>query len=224
MQTKRLFIVATLIFLLGVVWYTGAPSMLSLESVQAHLSEWREAILRSPWQAGFIYFFFYLAFSALSLPGVSVLTLVGGALFPLWQGVILVSLASTWGACLSFLFSRFLLRDWITNRYGRRLAEAQKRFSREGKFYLLTMRLIPAVPYFLINLFMGLTTIPLFTFYWVSQLGMLPGTFIYVNAGRELGNIKDFSGILSPTLWLALCLLAVLPWFVRMALGYRTAK
>ncbi|WP_218776546.1 FAD-dependent oxidoreductase [Hydrogenophaga sp. IBVHS2] len=165
------------------------------------------------------YFALYVAATALSVPGATVITLAGGALFGLWWGVVIVSFASSLGATLAFLASRFVLRDAVQARFGQRLAEIERGIERDGAFYLLSLRLIPVVPFFLINLLMGLTRMRVGTFYGVSQLGMLPGTLVYVNAGTQLAAIGSLRDVLSPALLGSLVLLGVFPWLARWVMG-----
>jgi uncharacterized membrane protein YdjX (TVP38/TMEM64 family) len=165
----------------------------------------------------------YIATTSLSLPGATVLTLAGGALFGLIEGTIIVSFASTIGATLACFVSRFMLREWVQNKFRDKLSAINKGIAEEGAFYLFTLRLIPAFPFFMINLVMGLTKMPLATYYWVSQLGMLPGTMVYVNAGKELSKIESLSGILSPGLIFSFALLGLFPLGVKKLLGlYRS--
>jgi uncharacterized membrane protein YdjX (TVP38/TMEM64 family) len=153
----------------------------------------------------------YILITSLSLPGAAVLTLLGGALFGLWVGTLAVSFASTIGATLACFISRFVLRDWVQKKLGDKLLTVNEGIEREGAFYLFTLRLIPIFPFWAINLVMGLTRMPLRTFYWVSQVGMLAGTVVYVNAGKELAKIASLSDILSPSLLLSFILLGILP-------------
>jgi uncharacterized membrane protein YdjX (TVP38/TMEM64 family) len=157
----------------------------------------------------------YILVTSLSLPGATVMTLAGGALFGLWVGTVVVSFASTIGATLASFVSRFLLRDWVQATFGDRLKTINEGVEKEGKFYLFTLRLIPAFPFFVINLVMGLTKMPLRTYYWVSQLGMLPATIVYVNAGKELARIQSLSVLLSPRLIFSFVLLGLFPFIVR---------
>ena len=153
----------------------------------------------------------YILITSLSLPGAAVMTLLGGALFGLWIGTLVVSFASTTGATLACFVSRFLLRDWVQKKLGDKIVTVNEGVEREGVFYLFTLRLIPIFPFWAINLVMGLTRMPLRTFYWVSQIGMLAGTLVYVNAGKELAKITSLSDILSPSLILSFALLGILP-------------
>ncbi len=157
------------------------------------------------------YFLLYVAVTALSIPGAVVMTLAGAAIFGLWVGTVVVSFASTAGATLAFAAARFLLRDWVRERFGRQLRPIYEGIEREGAFYLFTLRLVPIFPFFLVNILMALTPIRLRTFYWVSQVGMLPGTIAYVNAGTQLASIRSISDILSLRVLVSFALLGLLP-------------
>jgi len=161
------------------------------------------------------YMLIYVVATALSLPGAVILTLAGGALFGLVTGTIVISFASTVGATLACLVSRYLLRDWVQGRFGDKLERINKGMEEEGGWYLFTLRLIPVFPFFIINLAMGLTRIKISTYYWVSQLGMLPATIVYVNAGKELGKVETLAGILSPSLIISFVLLGLFPITVK---------
>jgi len=167
-------------------------------------------------------FLIYVAVAGSSIPpgGATVLTLVYGWFFGLWQAMVLVSFASTAGATVAFLLSRYLFRDVIQNKFRDRLTGFNEALEREGAFYLFSLRLIPAVPFFAINLIMGLTPIRVTTYWWVSQLGMLPGTFVYVYAGHSVPTIQKLvergtSGILTPQLFVAFVLLGLFPFVAK---------
>ncbi|MFZ0258180.1 MAG: FAD-dependent oxidoreductase [Gammaproteobacteria bacterium] len=162
-----------------------------------------------------LFFVIYVAVTGLSLPGAIVMTLVAGAIFGLAWGTLMVSFASTLGATLAFLVSRFVLRDWVQARFSERLKAINDGVKREGTFYLFTLRLVPVFPFFVINLVMGLTAMRTWTFYWVSQLGMLAGTVVYVNAGTQLAQIESLQGILSPGLLVSFALLGVFPLLAK---------
>jgi pyruvate/2-oxoglutarate dehydrogenase complex dihydrolipoamide dehydrogenase (E3) component/uncharacterized membrane protein YdjX (TVP38/TMEM64 family) len=164
-----------------------------------------------------IYMFVYILVTALSLPGATVMTLAGAAIFGLWIGLLAVSFASTIGATLAFLTSRFLLRDYIQNKFSDRLESVNDGIRKDGAFYLFTLRLLPIVPFFVINLVMGLTPIRTIMFYLVSQIGMLPGTFVYVNAGTQLAKITSVQGIFSPGLIASFALLGIFPLIANSA-------
>lgn len=165
------------------------------------------------------YFTSYVLVAILSLPGAAVMTMAGGALFGFWTGLVVVSFASSVGATLACLVSRFLLRDWVQARFGDRLSAVNQGIEQEGSFYLFTLRLIPIFPFFVINLVMGLTRMPLASFYWVSQVGMLPATAVFVNAGKELAQVDSLSGILSPGLLASFALLGLFPLIAKRAVG-----
>lgn len=161
------------------------------------------------------YMIIYISVTSLSLPGAAVLTLAGGALFGVIVGTVVVSFASTIGATLACFVSRFILREWVQNKFGEKLKAVNRGIEKEGAFYLFTLRLIPAFPFFMINLVMGLTRMRFFTFYWVSQVGMLAGTIVYVNAGRQLAKIDSISGIFSPSVIISFVILGLFPITVK---------
>ncbi|WP_321528027.1 FAD-dependent oxidoreductase [Sedimenticola selenatireducens] len=193
-----------------------------LKSQQAALEDYRQA---HPLQTAAVMFVVYVLVTALSLPGAAVMTLAVGAIFGLFWGTVLVSFASTLGATLAFLISRFLLRDMVQNRFGDKLKTINAGIEKDGAFYLFGLRLVPLFPFFVINLAMGLTSLKTFTFAWVSQVGMLLGTLVYVNAGTQLGKIESLSGILSPGLILSFVLLGIFPLMARKILdGVKARK
>ena len=157
----------------------------------------------------------YVLVTALSLPAAAALTLLGGALFGLPVGLVMVSFASTIGATLAFLMAQFLARDYVQQNYSKQLAKINAGFEREGAFYLFALRLVPAFPFFMINVVMALMSIKTWTFYWVSQLGMLPGTVVYVYAGTQLAQIESLLDIASPSLLLAFALLGLFPLIAK---------
>jgi len=166
-----------------------------------------------------IYMAVYIVVTALSLPGAAIMTLAGGAIFGFWIGLLLVSFASTIGATLAFLVARFLLMDYVKRRFGDKLKAVYEGIEKDGAFYLFTLRLVPLFPFFVINLMMGLTPIRTATFYIVSQIGMLAGTAVYVNAGTQLAQIDSISGILSPGLIFSFALLGIFPWIAKAAVA-----
>jgi pyruvate/2-oxoglutarate dehydrogenase complex dihydrolipoamide dehydrogenase (E3) component/uncharacterized membrane protein YdjX (TVP38/TMEM64 family) len=184
---------------------------LTLESLQAQREDFAALKGRSPWLVTGIAFLGYVLVAALSLPGALVMTLAMGALFGFWWGTLLVSFASTIGATLAFLASRFVLRDSVQQRFGDKLKAINDGVARDGALYLFTLRMVPVFPFFLINLLMGLTPMKTRTFYWVSQIGMLAGTLVFVNAGTQLSQLESLSGILSPSLLFSFALLGVFP-------------
>ncbi|WP_301102784.1 bifunctional TVP38/TMEM64 family protein/FAD-dependent oxidoreductase [Propionivibrio sp.] len=224
MNAQRLLLIAALLGLISSYFAFDLGHFLSLDyfkSRQAAIETWRSA---QPMTATLIYFAAYVVVTALSLPGAAVMTLVGGAVFGLLWGLLLVSFASSLGATLAFLASRFLLREWVQQHFGDRLHAINAGVEKEGGFYLFTLRLVPAFPFFVINLLMGLTPIRTLTFYWVSQIGMLAGTLAYVYAGTQLAKIDSLSGILSPALLGSFALLGVFPLLAKKVVGLVAAK
>ena len=214
-MNKKLALAVVIACLIGMYFFFDLGRFLNLDylkSQQAAISAYRAA---SPVSAGFLYFVVYVISVTLSFPGAVILTLAAGAIFGLGWGTLLVSFASSIGATLAFLASRLLFRDLIQKRYGERLGVINKGIEKEGGFYLFTLRLVPAFPFFAINLLMGLTAIRTWTFYWVSQLGMLAGTLVYVNAGTQLAQIDSLRGILSPGLLGSFVLLGLFPLIAK---------
>ncbi|MCP5161939.1 MAG: FAD-dependent oxidoreductase [Hahellaceae bacterium] len=208
---KKLLILALIASVVILFFASGADQLLTLESIkssQNRIAEWRDT---QPLLVGVGFLLIYVAVTALSLPGAAVMTLAAGAFFGLFWGTVIVSFASTIGATLAFLVARFVLRESVQSKFGDRLKAINEGVAKEGAFYLFTMRLVPLFPFFLINLLMGLTPIRTLTFYWVSQVGMLAGTLVYVNAGTQLAQIDSLSGILSPALLLSFAALGVFP-------------
>ena len=188
---------------------------LTLEGLKAAQSRVESLRDDAPLATAAGFFVLYVVVTALSLPGAAVMTIAGGAFFGLAWGTLLVSFASSLGATLAFLVSRYLFRDWVQRRFGGRLAALDEGIARDGGFYLFTLRLVPVFPFFMINLLMGLTAIRATTFYWVSQLGMLAGTVVYVNAGTQLARLDSLAGLLSPPLVLSFVLLGIFPLVAR---------
>lgn len=171
-----------------------------------------------------VYFLIYLAVTALSLPGAAVMTLAGGAMFGFWIALILVSFASTIGATVACAVSRFLLRDWVQSRFGDKLQAVNEGIEKDGAFYLFTLRLVPIFPFFVINLVMGMTKISLWTYTWVSQVGMLAATAVYVNAGKELSKIDSPGDVLSLGLVISFIILGLFPLSVKKLLDFYQRK
>lgn len=178
----------------------------------------------NPWQTISIYFLVYVAMATLSLPGAVWITLIGGAIFGTLTASVIVSFASSVGATLAFLVARFLLRDWVQDRFGNRLETINQGMAKDGAFYLFTLRMIPIIPFWLINLLMGLTKIKTWVFYVVSQIGMLTATVIYVNAGSQLAKIDSLSGILSPGLLISLSLIGIFPLLAKKIVAILKAR
>jgi pyruvate/2-oxoglutarate dehydrogenase complex dihydrolipoamide dehydrogenase (E3) component/uncharacterized membrane protein YdjX (TVP38/TMEM64 family) len=221
----RIFLLLLLAAAALAFFAAGGQRYFSFEHVKAQQAAVQEWYHSHPWQTALGFFAFYVAVAGLSLPGAALMTLVAGAIFGLLWGTVIVSFASSAGATLALLASRFALRDWVQARLSRQLQGINRGMEREGAFYLFTLRLIPAVPFFVINLAMGLTPIRARTFYWVSQAGMLPGTLVYVNAGTQLGQIDSLRGILTWQLIGAFVLLGIFPLLAKRLLeAYKARK
>jgi dihydrolipoamide dehydrogenase len=201
--------------LVAVFFVFDLQRYLTLESLKLQQDAITGYRHQHPALATLLYAALYIVVTGLSLPGATVLTLAGGAVFGLLWGTVIVSFASTSGATLAFLAARFLFRDWVKSRFGTRLQAIDEGINRDGGFYLFTLRLVPVFPFFMINLAMGLTPVKVWTFYWVSQAGMLAGTIVYVNAGTQLAKIDSLSGILSPAVLGSFVLLGVFPLLAR---------
>jgi len=224
MTKTRWAVLAVIVTLIAAFFIFDLDRFLSLEKLQqskAAIDQYRDA---HPVLASAAFFGVYVAVTALSLPGAAILTLAGGAIFGLLWGTVIVSFASSIGATLAFLTSRFLLHDAIQSRYGDRLKAINAGVRKDGALYLFTLRLIPAFPFFVVNLVMGLTPLPARTFYWVSQAGMLPLTLVFVNAGTELAKIDQLKDIVSPTLIASLVLIGLFPLIARKAVERINAR
>ena len=197
---KKVFVLVLVLAAVGAFFALDLNQWLTLDGLKASLSQFEALRQQSPYKVALIFFVAYVLVTALSLPGAVIMTLAAGALFGLASGTLLVSFASSIGATLAFLASRYLLRDVIQARFGDRLKAINEGMAKDGTLYLFTLRLVPLFPFFLVNLLMGLTPIKTLSYYWISQLGMLAGTLAYVNAGTELAKINSLSGILSPGL------------------------
>jgi len=211
MNTKKIALLALVVALVAAFFAFDLGRFLSLEYVKSAQASFQGLYERHPAAVIGAYFAVYVAVTALSLPGAAIMTLVAGAVFGLLVGTVVVSFASSLGATLAMLVSRYVLRDSVKARFGQRLAEIDKGVQRDGAFYLFTLRLVPAIPFFVINLLMGLTAMKARTFYAVSQVGMLAGTIVYVNAGTQLAQIESLRGILSPGLIGSFVLLGLFP-------------
>ena len=218
-RTGKLLLLALIVGAIAGFFLLGLGEELTLEALKGRRSELSALLDERPAMLIGGFFLVYVAVTALSLPGAAVMTLAAGAVFGLVTGTVIVSFASTIGASLAFLSSRYLLRDWVKSRFGRRIEAIDRGIARDGAFYLLTLRLIPAFPFFLVNLAMGLTAIRLLTYAVVSQAGMLPGTIVYVNAGTQLARIESTSDILSPALIGSLVLLGLFPLIAKWVVG-----
>ncbi|HEX5768448.1 MAG TPA: FAD-dependent oxidoreductase [Burkholderiales bacterium] len=224
MSRTRLAVAVLFVLAVAAFFAAGGARYFTFENLkaqQATLEAWRAL---HPWAAALGFLALYIAFTSLSLPAASLLTILAGAIFGLALGTVLVSFASAIGATIAMLASRFVLREWVQARFAAPMKGVNRGVAREGAFYLFTLRLIPAVPYFLINLAMGLTAMRTWTFYWVSQVAMLPATMLYVNAGTQLARLESLRGILSWQLIGAFALLGIFPLAAKKALDFVAAR
>ncbi len=224
MDYRKAVLFTLIIILITCFFLFDIGSYLTLENLktqQAELTNWKET---SPWQSALIFFVVYVVVTALSLPGAAVMSLAIGAIFGLVTGLVLVSFASTIGATLAFIISRLLLRDMVQSRFSDKLQSINAGIEKDGAFYLFGLRLVPLFPFFIINLVMGLTSISTWTFAWVSQVGMLLGTAVFINAGTELAKLDSLSGILSPSLIFSFILLGVFPLIAKKLLAAIKAR
>jgi uncharacterized membrane protein YdjX (TVP38/TMEM64 family) len=212
---RKAIVIAIFLTAFAAFFLFDLDQLLTLEAIKQRAESLRAYQAEHPLLIAAGYFAIYVAVTALSVPGATILTLAGGALFGVVLGTIIVSFASTIGATLAFLSSRTVLRGWVEQRFGDRLQAIHDGIDRDGAFYLFSLRLVPLFPFFVINLLMGLTRFRTITFMWVSQIGMLLGTIVYVNAGTQLAKLNTLSGITSPALIGSFMALATLPWMAK---------
>jgi dihydrolipoamide dehydrogenase len=215
MTKGRIALIVGIVVLVAAFFVFDFDRFFSIEYFKSQQAAFDEFYHAHPLLTAAVFFAIYVAVTGLSLPGAALMTLVAGAIFQLVWGTVIVSFASSIGATLAFLASRFLFRDWVQGRFGDKLRAINDGMAREGAFYLFTLRLVPLFPFFVINLVMGLTPLRTRTFYWVSQLGMLAGTIVYVNAGTQIARLDSLKGILSPGLLISFALLGIFPLIAR---------
>lgn len=216
MKTAQACLLALMLCSIALFFVFDFQQYLTLETIKANQDAMLAYQQANPLLTVGIYMLIYIVVTALSLPSATILTLLGGGLFGLWEGTLIVSFASSIGSTLAFLAARFLFKDLVQEKFGQHLKTMDDGMEREGAIYLFTLRLAPIVPFFVINLLMGLTAIKVSTFYWVSQLGMLAGTLVYVNTGTQLAKLDSLAGILSPLMVGSFVLLGVFPLLAKM--------
>ncbi len=214
---KKVILLGAVVGLVVLYFVLGLNQFLTFDQLSAQHEKFNTWLAAHPILVPSAFFALYVVVTALSLPGATIMTLAAGALFGLWQGLLLASFASSIGATLAFLVARFVLRDTVQQRFGDKLSAVNRGIERDGPFYLFTLRLIPIFPFFMINLAMGLTRLKAWTFYWISQVGMFAGTLVYVNAGTQLATIESMGDIFSLRLLLSFILLGLFPWFALAA-------
>ncbi|ALG69118.1 FAD-dependent oxidoreductase [Beggiatoa leptomitoformis] len=217
---KKLLLFATILLFIISFFLFDIDDYFSLTYFKTQQLQIDAYTAQYPLQTALLFSLLYIAITALSLPGAALLTLVGGAMFGVVWGTLIISFASTIGATLAFLTARFLLQNFVQTRFRGYLKTINTGIEKEGHFYLFTLRLVPLFPFFIVNLVMGVTTIKVWTYYWVSQVGMFLGTIIYVNAGTQIAQIDSLVGILSPTLLLSFTLLGIFPLFAKKLLFF----
>ncbi|MCP4010641.1 MAG: TVP38/TMEM64 family protein [Proteobacteria bacterium] len=219
-KTKLSLLFVLLLAIIAIIWWLP-PDLLTLENLKARQADIELYRSKHPVLAVLIYCGVYIAFTALSIPGAVFLTLIGGAIFGLFYGTIWISVSSTTGATLAFLMSRFFFQQAVKEKFGDRLNSIEENLRKDGAFYLFSMRLVPAIPFFIINLVMGLTPIKTLHYVLASWSGMLAGTIVYVNAGTQLSKLESLSGILSPPIVFSFLLLASFPYIARKLLSLK---
>ena len=224
MKKNRLALLLVIVAAIVAYFVFDLGRFLSLQELKSQQDSLQIYAHTQPLISAGVFLLIYTAATALSFPGAAIFTLAAGAIFGLWFGTLLVSFASALGATLAFLSARFVLREWVQQRFGDKLKSFNEGVDKDGAFYLFTLRLVPIFPFFLINLLMGLTKMRIWTYYWVSQLGMLAGTIVFVNAGTELARITSLKGILSPGLIFSFVLLGLFPLIAKKVLDWFKAR
>ncbi len=223
-MNAKIIIAVVVVALIGAFFAFDLQQYFSLQTLKEQKDSLNELYNNNPVPIAAGYFLIYVAFTALALPAAAILTLAAGAIFGFWWGLVLVSFASTIGATCAFLLTRYLFHDTVESKFGDRLSAVNKGIEAEGAFYVFGLRLVPLFPFFVVNSVLALTKIKTVTFYWASQLGMLAGTAVFVNAGTQLADIESTSDILSPKLILSFVLLGVFPILAKWALSMLRKK
>ena len=217
---NRIILVGVIAVLIALFFYFDLGQYASLDALKDRQAQLDTFNQNNPWLLMVSFFLSYVVLASLSLPGAVIFTMAGGAIFGLAKGLLIVSFASSIGATIAFLSARYLFRDAIQKKFSDKLTGINDNIKKDGAFYLFTIRLVPVFPFFLVNLVMGLTTIKTGTFYIVSQLGMLAGTAVFVNAGTQLAQIDSLAGVLSPKLIASFALLGVFPLLAKKLVGF----
>ncbi|MBS3755330.1 MAG: TVP38/TMEM64 family protein [Desulfobacterales bacterium] len=223
-DTKKLAVIGVIGAIVVLFFALDLQQYMNLSYIKESRENFQALLAQYPVLVTSAFFIIYIGVTALSLPGAAVMTLAGGALFGFWIGLVIVSFASTIGATLACAVARYLFRGWTKEKMGAWYDKINAGIKKEGAFYLFTLRLIPAIPFFAINLGMALTEMRLWTFYWISQVGMLAGTAVYINAGNQLGQISKMGDILSPSLIISFVILGIFPLAVKKIVNFVRAK
>lgn len=220
----KIALVAVVISLIAAFFIFDLQQYFSFEYLKSQKDALNALYAEKPILIAGAFFLIYVTFAALALPAATILTLAGGAIFGFWTGMLLVSFASTIGATLAFIFTRFLFHDAIQAKFGDRLEAMNTGIEKEGAFYVFGMRLVPIFPFVMINSLLALTKLKTWTFYWASQIGMLAGTAVYVNAGTQIAQIDNPGDIANPKLIISFVLLGIFPIIAKKALGFLKAR
>ncbi len=221
---KKLTIVAFVIVAIAAFFMSGLHEFFTLENLRDQRENWQQKFQENPILFGGAFFLVYVIFTSLNIPAAALLTVAAGALFGFWIGLIIVSFASTLGATISFLATRYLLRDGIEKKFSKQLEKINQGVEKDGALYVFGLRLVPIFPFFLVNMLLALTKIKTSTFYYASQIGMFFGTAIFVNAGKQLGEISSLSDILSPMMIASFVLLGVFPIVAKYILNFLQSR
>ena len=221
---SKLILFALLLLIIGIFYYSGASQYLDFHTIQTNLERIKNYRELHPFKTLMTFMGTYVLITSLSIPGAIVLTLLAGAIFGVVSGTLFVSIASCTGAVIAFTMSRYFLKNFMMKNFGKRFEKIDKKFQENGKTYLFTIRLIPVSPFVVVNLVMALTSIRIWTYTWITYLAMLPGTFVYVYAGREISEIKSPSEILTGPIILILTLLGILPFIFKWLVTFCTSR
>lgn len=214
-RVMKLSLLTLVISLIALFYFMGGSRYLELSFIQNKLNIIQDKFAQSPWEVTLIFTGIYILITSLSIPGAIILTLLSGAIFGTFPGSLLVTFSSTTGAALAFLMSRYLFRDFMQRRLARTFHKMNRKVKQEGRLYLFILRMVPVSPFVVINLAMGLTNMRLWSYVWITFLGMYPGTYIYVYAGQKISEITDISQILSWPIMLSLTALGLFPYLAR---------
>ena len=214
-KNKSIIVLSFFLIVTFLYYFFDLQNFITFESVKLYQAILIKFFEDNPHLFLFFYFITYVILTSFSLPGATVLTIVGGGIFGIFVGTIVVSFASSIGATFAMLISRYLARKWVQKKFSKEMQKINHRINMEGVYYLFFLRLLPLIPFFVVNLVMGLTSVRTVTFFWVSQLGMLPATIVYVNAGLQLNNLNSISDVYSPEFLISFLILAMFPFLVK---------
>ncbi len=218
-KNKSIIVLSFFLIVTFLYYFFDLQNFITFESVKLYQAILIKFFEDNPHLFLFFYFITYVILTSFSLPGATVLTIVGGGIFGIFVGTIVVSFASSIGATFAMLISRYLARKWVQKKFSKEMQKINHRINMEGIYYLIFLRLLPLIPFFVVNLVMGLTSVRTVTFFWVSQLGMLPATIVYVNAGLQLNNLNSISDVYSPEFIISFLILAMFPFLVKKILS-----